>query len=620
MEFTLTWGKLTGNPGTSGWAQVYDFKPEGGDKLSKRGHLFAVLATQKAGGEVDSLVTGREIIARLHEEYFGNLEGGAFNVLKSAVSKVSEEFKYTLGNVEIAAVASLGEVVYTAVGEGGQIAILRNGTLANILVGNPEGVIAASGYPKIGDVLLVGTKSFFEIFPSTVIKANLEGGDPKDVIESFAPSVHVKENAGGVGVIVLKFGGEETEQVGEIGLSLFSKIKSKIKLPHISFPERKIYIKRDEEDMGDNTSVQGRKVMVSAGAILLILLVVSIGFGIRQNRIKMQRSQYEPKLVTAQHNLDEAEALLTLNPQRARELFNESLTIVRSLKETKIKDARIDELIKKLESSRGSVLGEYNEGVSDFLDLSLQSSGFNGDELSSSGEKVYVLDKNGKRVISVLIGTKRTALVAGPSQISQALGLASYEDRAFVLEDGGIYEVGEKSTKVIDKDWSGEVLPYAYAGNFYVLDKSAGTIWRYSGPPAGGGTSFGDRQKWLGPGVSPSFSGAVSLTIDGAVWVLGREATVQKFSLGSQQKFSISGAFPELSSTDAIYTNEELKFVYILDKSQGRITVLEKDGNYKAQYFSDKLKEAKDIAVSEKNKKIIFLSGSKLYSIEIRHL
>jgi hypothetical protein len=48
--------------------------------------------------------------------------------------------------------------------------------------------------------------------------------------------------------------------------------------------------------------------------------------------------------------------------------------------------------------------------------------------------------------------------------------------------------------------------------------------------------------------------------------------------------------------------------------------VLEKDGNYKAQYFSDKLKEAKDIAVSEKNKKIIFLSGSKLYSIEIKHL
>ncbi|OGM76208.1 hypothetical protein A2210_00580 [Candidatus Woesebacteria bacterium RIFOXYA1_FULL_40_18] len=619
MEFKLASAKLTGNPGTSGWAQVYEFKPEEGDKLSKRGHLFAVVATKKGDGEVDNLVTGREIIARLHEEYFGNLEGGAFNTLKSAVSKVVEEFKSTLGDIEIAAVASLGEVVYTAVGEGGQIAILRNGMLANILVGSP-GVVSASGYPKLGDVLLVGTKSFFEIFPSEVVKANLEAGEPEAVIESFAPSVHAKEDAGGVGVIVLKFGGEEIAEAREVGPSLFSRLRSVVKLPHINFPERKIYIKRDEGDMDDGSPPQGRKVMVSAGAILLVLLIVSIGFGIRQNRIRKERSQYEPKLVQAQHNLDEAEALLTLNPQRARELFSESLTIARSLQETKVKDARVDELVKKLDGRRGAILGEYNEGANDFLDLSLQTSGFNGDELASSGEKVFILDKGGKRVISVAIDTKRTTLVAGPSQIPQASGLAAYEDRTFVLEDEGIYEVGEKNTKVIDKDWSGEILLYAYAGNFYVLDKSAGTIWRYPGSPAGEGTNFGTRQKWLGPGISPSFSGATSMTIDGAVWVLGRDATVQKFSLGSPQKFSISGVFPEILSTDSIYTNEELKFVYILDKSQGKIVVLEKDGNYKAQYFSDKLKEAKDIAVSEKNKKIIFLLGSKLYSIEIKHL
>jgi hypothetical protein len=81
-----------------------------------------------------------------------------------------------------------------------------------------------------------------------------------------------------------------------------------------------------------------------------------------------------------------------------------------------------------------------------------------------------------------------------------------------------------------------------------------------------------------------------------------------------------AGVFPALVSANAIYTNEEAGFVYILDKTGKRIVVLDKDGNYKAQYFSDRLSEANDLVVSEAQKKIILLAGSKLYFIEIKHL
>ena len=50
------------------------------------------------------------------------------------------------------------------------------------------------------------------------------------------------------------------------------------------------------------------------------------------------------------------------------------------------------------------------------------------------------------------------------------------------------------------------------------------------------------------------------------------------------------------------------------------MVVLEKDGKYKAQYLSDKLGEATDLAVSEKDGKIIILTGDKLFSIETKHL
>jgi hypothetical protein len=48
--------------------------------------------------------------------------------------------------------------------------------------------------------------------------------------------------------------------------------------------------------------------------------------------------------------------------------------------------------------------------------------------------------------------------------------------------------------------------------------------------------------------------------------------------------------------------------------------VLAKNGDYKGAYQSDLLSGATGLVVSEKEKKMIFLSGSKLYSIDVAHL
>ena len=84
-SFNLTSAKITGNPGSSGWAQVHEFRPEDEGKLAKRGHLFAVVATSRQEEGVDSVTTGRELLSRLHEEYFGKEEGTPFNTLRSAL-------------------------------------------------------------------------------------------------------------------------------------------------------------------------------------------------------------------------------------------------------------------------------------------------------------------------------------------------------------------------------------------------------------------------------------------------------------------------------------------------------------------------------------------------------
>ena len=619
MAFSVSSAKLTGSPGTSGWVQVHEFAPSEPEKLSLRGHLFAVVATGRHEEGVDAVSAGRELLSRLHEEYFGSGEGSAFAILAAAVKKVSEEFRSTWGEVEIAAVSLVGGVVYSVVGGGAQVAIFRNGILAKILESSREEVISASGYPKEGDVLILGTKFFFEVFSSGVIKAAIEGKEPGSAVESLAPTVHARDDTGNLGAAILSFKEEGVAQ-GEVTSppkisSALGKAVASVKgyLAKV-LPERKIYVKGVEKD--EEEVPQKRKLLSSVGIVLLVLLLVSIGFGIRAKAIKEGRARYESRLTQAQHEFDEALTLTSLNPDRARELFVSSRALSNALKAEGVKDKQLEELIVKLDENQGAVLGEYRVEPQLFVDLSILSDNLKGDGLAASSEMVFVLDKGGRKVVGITFGTKKSEIVAGPDQISAAKDLAVYEDRAFVLETDGIYEVGETKTKVVGNEWQGEVLIYAYAANLYAVDKEAGVIRRYPGS----GSTFGTGTNWLAPGVSPDLSLVKVATIDGAIWLLSGSGRISKFSQGNLISFSPAGVFPELTSPDSIYTNEELKYVYLLERSEKRIVVLEKDGKYKAQYLADKIGEATDLAVSEADGKIIILTGEKLFSIEAKHL
>jgi hypothetical protein len=167
----------------------------------------------------------------------------------------------------------------------------------------------------------------------------------------------------------------------------------------------------------------------------------------------------------------------------------------------------------------------------------------------------------------------------------------------------------------IEGEWEGDVLIYAYAGNFYVLEREASKIWRYAGVEGG----YGSKQDWLTAGTEPDLTSIFSWTIDGSIWFLSETGKVFKFTRGNQDTLSFTDVIPQLSRPTAIYTNEELKFVYLLERETGRIVVVDKEGNYQAQYFSDKIKEAKGLVVSEEIGKIIIVTEERLYSINISH-
>lgn len=619
---TVSSAKLTGTPGSSGWAQVHDFTPEDPEKITARGHLFAIVATTRVEdtpGSLDTISAGRELISRLHEEYFGDLSLKPFNALSHAVDKVSKEFKESWGNVEIVASAFVEGIVYSAACGGGKVLICRNGAIGTILT-SADVVVSASGFPKPGDTLLMGTKTFFENETQGVIKAALTSGNPSFAVESFAPMVHGSGNLGNLGIAVIKFEEKtiftpEPVTIGEETVKKSFDIKNSvlgiIKSVADRMPKKNVYVKTALEEEAVS---QSKKLTFSVALILLLILAVSVGFGIRQKTINDTKNKYQGLLADASGEVDQAISLASVSPERSRELFVDSEQKLNQIQALKVSDPKIDALAQKIDDSRAAVLGEYLATPQQFLDLSLLSSGFNGDVITASGGSIYILDKTGDRLVSVAIGTKKSKVVAGPSQINSPQDLAAYEDRAFVLMADGIYEVGDSKSKVIDKTWSGDAFIKAFAGNMYVLDKAGNAVYRFPGQ----GNSFGDKGNWLSASTRANFADVKSWVIDGSVYVLYPNSKILKYSLGSPQSFTVNGVLPEIGTIDAVYADADNQNIYLLDRAGKRVVITDKKGKYIAQYIDDSIANATNLVVSEADKKIILLNGDKLYSMDLK--
>jgi len=617
----ITSAKVTTPPGVSGWAQVHDFVPDDPEQIRKRGRLFAVLATSKIEAGIDTIASEREIAGRLHEEYYGSLDGKPFDAIRNAVQKVIEEFKEKWGSVEIAACVFVDGVIYSTASGGSRIMICRSGALATILESNDE-AITASGYPKEGDTVLLATKVFFQKVNIEVIKMALTSGNPVLSVETFIPAVRGNMQQGDLGALVLQFETKKEffkppepalpqKENGQIQkksiVGFFNKFLKKI-------PQKSIYIR---SGVGDEVTSQSKKMTFSIGIILLIILVVSIGFGIRQKGINDVKKKYQGILLVAQTDVDQAISLASVSPEKSRELFADSEQKLQEILNLKVSDPKVGALQHKINESRGAILGEYDATPVLFLDLGLLSSGFTGDAISASGGNVFILDKTGKRIVSVAIDTKKSKVVAGPSVLDSVFDLAAYQDTVFILASDGIYQIGLDKTKIIDKTWSGDALISSFAGNMYVLDKTGNQIYRYPGQAGG---TFGTQQDWLSASTKADFSQAVGWGMDGAVYVLYPNAKMLKYSLGSPQNFSISGVVPGIGNIDAIYADPDNQYIYLLDKAGKRVVVVDKKGNYKAQYTDDQIAGAKSLVASEAQKEIILLTGDKLLSIEIKHL
>lgn len=613
--FTIETSKIVGTPTDGFWSQVHTFFPQDREKKASRGDLLAVLVVSGVEEGIGAVAFGREILGRLHEEYYGDLTGSAFEKLGEAVNKVGLENE----GLEIVAASLSGRVLYVATYGMGKVVLKRGDKLGIVLRGEGQ-MQKGSGILEEGDLILLGSEHFFREVGVGVMKAALESSSPEEAVENLAPIVLGHNNMANAAAILalvkkeplaarsvsrLVEKEEEVEHVENKRANLLEKVFSKIKLPQ----RKSFFVRRTDLE-------KRKKILFIIALTLLVLLAVAFVFGLKQRAADKRQSKVKSLIILAEEKFNQGKEIYSANPgegksflTEAEKLVGEGLVLEKNSQELVL----LKEQIEKFSSSLG--VETSLQEVPTFMDLSLIIDGASGVSLSLLDKDLAILDANKEKVY--LLDTEKKSNVVYELKQSGGKLMTAFAGKIVVFTEKGIAEVDTKNKSVsikINKDegWKEIVGLASFNGNLYLLDKGASDIWRY----LASGEGYGTRKSWF-VDSPPDFSGAISMAIDGAVWVLEKDK-ISKFNLSQPETFSLTKMPEAFADPIKIYTSVDNQNLYVLDKGRGKIYEIAKNGEYKASYVWEGIKEASDLVAVESVKKIFLLSGTKIYEIGMK--
>jgi hypothetical protein len=227
-----------------------------------------------------------------------------------------------------------------------------------------------------------------------------------------------------------------------------------------------------------------------------------------------------------------------------------------------------------------------------------------------------VLLKTGDTVGDEPVGTIKLAATGTRGQ-DKAVIIAVTDDALLT------YDLEAKqwtSQRVSDAATWGELRAIAgFGGNVYLLDSRNSQIHKYTPTETG----YTEQAVPYFPETSqPRLSRAVDMAIDGDVWILNDNGTVQRFRGGAPVDFSLESLTTPLKDPVAIYTRAEVDSLYVADAGNQRVVEFDKNGKFVRQFkpYSEKgdvFRELQDFTVNETKRKMYFTNTTAAYMTNV---
>lgn len=604
QEAEVYFSKIVANATPTYWSQTYN-----------AGSLFAVLSLHYKEITDDAVplsLVGKEVFNTLEEEYF-TLESKDFNSIKDAVAKSLEKVPGgVVASFLVATIPPGKEHILYVYMQGGGSAMLRRGSRVGSLLEPNDTLTSASGILEDKDTLILLTDQFRKTVPLEKFNEALDLA-PADIAQVYGPKLQ-EQGDGGEAAIVLAYhkksaaGEEVLPTIEPLGETQEAHIPSITPNPYVQEQEETNeyeYTPKRQANMLQTilqrlpriplsfpTTIptpampqlgHRRKIYLTIAALLVVAVAVSVYSAVKSQQDAKDQAEAQRILDNADKKYNEGQVLLGLNKNLARDDLEEAKKI---LTEGQAKFKKGSKQYQEIQNE----IAKVDTALAQVAD-------------QSKVEAKEVAQSNSPLLTTIL---KNGASFATQDD-TNVYGLTS--DAIFSTDKSGS---NKKQLVKNDSAWKQAAGIGTFGGNLYVLDKSGSQILKFVAT-----AKDYVKSSYLAAGTTVDFSKAVHMTIDSSIYILSSDRSIQKFTRGKADTFTVAGLTKPFSKPTRIYTSSDLTSIYVLDPGNGSIVSLSKTGAYQSTYQASILKNAQDFEVSEKSKKIYILASGKLYELSL---
>jgi hypothetical protein len=554
--------KVVSQPKDGRWAGVLEFVPESEEDLKKRGRLFAILDLSARPG-LNLAQFGQQALQAFQDFYYVNTNASPLLALEEAINQAKQRLKTLVKDTDslsysFAAASLWGTFLYLAKFGSAKLHFKRGEEVEEVGEEVVDRVFAASGMVHPQDELTLGSG---DLTTSLVLRFEMEK------VPTAAEALHL-----------------------------------------IPTRRRRLWWRR----------ILNRRSLV---ALSLLLFLLASFYTLNKRQAGLRSGELARLVNLANQKVEEAKPFVDLNNVKAREILLEarqSLEDARLLSpdstEINEKSAEIDRLLDKV--SKITRLSELPL----WYDLKIQREDVSPAAITGSSEALFISDPVSGTIFRLTLSEPpEVAPLGGVEKKRPGVSLIYYGDgNLYFKSDDG---VGVDKT-MLEVESPADIMDLkTFLGNIYLLVPVKNQILKFTALATLSGVAEGYSvgSGWLAADVD--ISDAVSLTIDGAIYVLKKDGRLLKFEKGNLVgDFEIKGLDKPLDKPQSIFTTVGSEYLYILDAGNKRVVVIRKTGFYHSQYRYEgdqAFLDPKGLFVDEGVGAIYLLDGTKIYRIKI---
>jgi len=538
------------------FATAVAIDPDEPEVLQRKGSLYTVFDVSSES-TLDPLLVTKIVHDVLFDSYYGAETVSPIQSLEKSILALKDKvMALGVSDFNILSAVLWGNVMYLVqFGKGGSF-LVREGEVKSVNVATEGNFSVASGVIKGDDVVILGTQGFIDSHQVEDL-----------VLKAVSFSTHTltdKSSALLIKFDVLKaFTSDEVIDFGmEKGKKEVKDVKSRSTLDLARRLPSKLPKITLQKTKGDKV-----KPSLVVGIAIILLLGVSIYWSLNDNSFVPSQKEQGEELVEKQDG----------------EIVAEEDTS----KDEEYKITRVEPEV--------------------FYDIKIVEESANPTDMAVLDNSVVVSDKaSGKIYSSSLVTAKFTA----EDLVFEGITNLSYFGGDMVFTDNEGYKVYAPEGEITESYLASNLGPTAAYLSF-VYSISSDTLTKYEKS-----TDKLEGDVWA---QSEELQGVTSVAVDGNIYVLKENGNLHKYYGGEKEDYEITGLDKPFNNPTKVVKSIDIDYIYVCDKGNSRIVVLDEDGGLVAQYVAkeDVWSDIKSVSVSQDEETLYVLAGSKVYKLEL---